>query len=198
MQRNNDSIVVSSRIRFARNLASEKYPNMLDEDNGNKVFRRVANALDGEGKVYKLSELKDADTQIMLEKHLISQKLIVNKDISGVVLSADERIAIMINEEDHLREQCILPGFALDEAYKILDKIDTELDKKLGFAFDPELGYLSCSITNVGTALKASVMLFLPGLSLSGKISAIANNTKQIGIELRGSKGEESEVTLEI
>ena len=193
MQKNNNSVVVSSRVRFARNLASEKFPNMLDEENGERVFCRVANAAENLGKVFRLNKLPLLDANIMVEKHLISQKLITNSDISGVVLSSDERIAIMINEEDHLREQCILPGLSLEEAYKTLDQIDTELDKKLGFAFDPELGYLTSSITNVGTALKASVMLFLPGLSLSGKISAIANNAKQIGIELRGSKGEESD-----
>lgn len=193
MQKINNSVVVSSRIRFARNLASEKFPKMLDAESGEKVFCRIANAVEGIGKVYRLSKLSEADASIMFEKHLISQKLILNKDISGVVLSSDERIAIMINEEDHLREQCILPGLSLEEAYGVLNKIDTDLDKKLGFAFDPELGYLSSSITNVGTGLKASVMLFLPGLSISGKIAAITNNAKQIGIELRGSKGEGSE-----
>jgi len=193
MQKNNNSVVVSSRIRFARNLASEKFPHMLDSVNGERVFCRIANAVEKLGKVYRISELPENDAGIMLEKHLISPRLIKNKDISGVVLSADERISIMINEEDHLREQCILPGFALEEAYKTLDQIDSDLDQKLGFAFDPNLGFLSSCITNVGTGMRASVMLFLPGLSLSGKIASIANNAKQIGIELRGAKGEESE-----
>ena len=193
MQKNNNSIVISSRIRFARNLASEKFPHMLGKEDGKRVFCRIANAAETLGKVYRLCDLPEIDAGIMLEKHLISPRLTANSDISGVVLSSDEHISIMINEEDHLREQCILPGLALEEAYQTLDKIDTMLDQKLGFAFDPALGYLSSCITNVGTGLRASVMLFLPGLSLSGKIASIAKNAKQIGIELRGSKGEESE-----
>ena len=193
MQKNSNSVVISSRIRFARNLASEKFPNMLDTQNGQRVFCRIANALEFLGKVYRLKDLPENDTGIMLEKHLISPRLVSNSDISGVVLSNDEKISIMINEEDHLREQCIVPGLALEEAYQVLDKIDSTIDQKLGFAFDPQLGYLSSCITNVGTAMRASVMLFLPALSLSGKISSIASNAKQIGIELRGAKGEESE-----
>lgn len=195
MQKTNNSIVVSTRIRFARNIADSLFPHKLSTDDGNNVFTKTANAIEGvfKQKVYKLQNLSSSDLGIMLEKHLISPKLVRHDDISGVALSADETISIMINEEDHLREQCILPGLNLAEAYNRLDQIDTALDSKLGFAFDPALGFLTSCITNVGTGMRASVMLFLPGLSLSGKIATLAQNANQIGLTIRGEKGEESD-----
>ena len=195
MQKNNNSIVLSSRIRLARNINSEVFPHKLSVENGYRVFCKIANAVEGlfMQKVYKLSELQENDFLIMQEKHLISPKLIKHSEISGVILSADESVSIMINEEDHVREQCILSGFALEDAYKKLNEIDVALDKKLNFSFDNALGFLTSCISNVGTGLRASIMMFLPALSISGKIDALKESLNQKGIVLRGAKGEESE-----
>lgn len=197
MQKNNNSIVVSSRIRFARNLSSELFPHILNTENGYRVFCKVANSLEGmfSQKVYKLSELSEVDFGLMQEKHLISPGLVKHSAISGVVVSSDETISVMINEEDHLREQCILPGLALEQAYQIIDVLDSRLDKKLGFAFDPSIGFLTACVSNVGTGMRASVMMFLPALSLTGKISALKSSLAEKGIVLRGAKGEASEET---
>ena len=194
MQKNN-SIVISSRIGFARNLANEKFPHMLSSDDGYRIFCKVANAIDGlfKQKIFQLNSLSNDDVNIMFEKHLISNKLIENANISGVVLSSDETISVMINEEDHIREQCILNGLNLEQAYSILESIDNKLDEKLGFAFDPNLGFLTSCISNVGTGLRASVMMFLPALSLSGKIDMLKDSLKKLGLTFRGEKGEGSD-----
>ena len=195
MQKNNNSIVVSSRVRLARNLSAEVFPHTLGAESGYRVFCKIANALEGmfPQKVYQLSELSESDFGIMQEKHLISPALVRHSAISGVVLSADESISMMINEEDHLREQCIFPGLALEQAYQKIDAIDSKLDQNLAFAFDQSLGFLTACASNLGTGMRASVMMFLPALSLTGKISALSDSLKSKGIVLRGSKGEESE-----
>ena len=126
------------------------------------------------------------------EKHLISEKLILNKDKSAFILDKDEIVSIMINEEDHLRMQYIVGGLNLKKAYEEVDKIDNLLEEKLEFVFDSNLGYLTACPTNAGTGLRASVMLHLPALNETKEIESVFNAVSKIGMTIRGLYGEGS------
>lgn len=189
------SIVVSSRIRLARNLAQAKFARKIDAVQQVAVMKKVIFALDSvfPHKVYSIANLSSIDTGVMLEKHLISPNLARNKESGAVVLSLDESISIMINEEDHLRAQCILPGLCLDKACETLMEIDDKLNNSLDFAFDTNLGFLTSCVSNLGTAMRASVMMFLPALSIAGKIGKVTEGIQKLGLSIRGAFGEESD-----
>lgn len=197
MSRNSfsSSIVISSRVRLARNLLQSKFPSAIESDQGFTVLKKIVAALDSvfAHKVYSISNLSSVDAGVMLEKHLISPRLVSNKEHGAVVVNADESVSIMINEEDHVRAQCILPGLCLDEACEKLMAIDDKLNEALEFAFDQNLGFLTACVSNLGTGMRASVMMFLPALSLAGKISKITDNVQKLGLSVRGVFGEESE-----
>jgi protein arginine kinase len=129
----------------------------------------------------------------MKERHLISSNLIENASCGAALINQDESVSIMVNEEDHVREQCFMRGLMLKEAYAKLDKIDDDLSKNLDLAFDKDLGYITACPTNLGTGMRASVMMFLPALSVSGKISALIKETEKLGLTVRGLYGEGSE-----
>lgn len=186
------SIVVSSRIRLARCLDKYVFPSRLTSEQGFALTKKIVDPLlklDGY-KVYAMNTLPKVDAMVMHEKHLISRELVENHDFSAVVLSPDETISIMVNEEDHIREQCILKGLSLMQAYKQLSQIDELLLSSLDMAYDSSLGFLNSCVTNVGTGIRASVMMFLPALSLSNSISQVINSLASQGIEVRGVYGE--------
>lgn len=188
------SIVMSSRIRLARCLAKIPFPSRLSDEKGAEVLVQINNALKQlKLTLYKCKNLPEIDSELLREKHLISRDLIERKEMSGVLLSDDETIAIMINEEDHIREQCIVPGLALSQAYDKLNRIDDELLANLDIAFDSELGFLNSCITNVGTGMRASVMLFLPALTMLGEMNAHINSLSNQGFTVRGVYGEGSD-----
>ena len=178
-----DNIVVTSRIRIARNIINMPFVN-TDEVSANEVVSAVGNTLMNMGnyKVYKMDSISDVDGKVMLEKNLVTKELLANKSSGAVVLRSDEVVSVLVNEEDHVREQVILPGLALDKAYKLIDEVDDELSDKLEFAYDESLGYLTSSVSNIGTGLKASVILFLPALSLSSQIDKVINSVKSKGL----------------
>lgn len=190
-----NSVVVSSRIRLARSLKNYLSPAMLQGEDGYKVIKEIADAVMplGEYKVFTMQNLPALDAEVMQEKHLISSNLLENKDHGAVILSEDETISVMVNEEDHIRAQCFLKGLTLDKAYEKLNKIDDEIINKLNVAFDESLGFLNTCITNVGTGMRASVMLFLPALTLTNQISYIINNLSKQGLTVRGAFGEGSD-----
>jgi protein arginine kinase len=128
----------------------------------------------------------------MKEKMLISEALIENRECGAALISADKSVSVMINEEDIIREQCFMKGLRLSEAYRKILKIDTELSKNLDVAFDKRFGYLTACPTNLGTGLRASVLLFLPALTESGKIKALLKEVEKIGLTVRGAYGEGS------
>ena len=189
------SIVVSSRIRLARCLSNVVFPSRLTNDQGFVVTKKITDQILplGDFKVYTMNTLPKTDAMVMHEKHLISLELLKEHDFSAVVLSQDESISIMINEEDHIREQCILKGLSLIEAYNKLNAIDEVLISKLDVAFDSDFGFLNSCVTNIGTGMRASVMMFLPALSMSGEIQNIINNLAREGMVVRGVYGENSE-----
>ena len=186
--------IIMTRIRLARNLRG--YPfKIKDELLGKEVVKKVNRALvrSDTFNLYFMSNLSDVKLEAMKERHLISQNLIENQTCGAALINQDESVSIMVNEEDHVREQCFMTGLRLTEAYEKLDKIDDDLSKNLDVAFDQKFGYLTACPTNLGTGMRASVMMFLPALSTSGKISALVKEAQKLGLTVRGLYGEGSQ-----
>jgi protein arginine kinase len=141
----------------------------------------------------QLNELSATEKQVLVERHLISREHAAKGMGSAVVINAAQTLSIMVNEEDHLRMQAITCGFDLPQTFQLIDRIDTMLESQLDFAFDEELGYLTACPTNVGTGMRASVMVHLPGLVLSEQINQVVNSVNKIGLAVRGLYGEGTE-----
>lgn len=191
-----DSIAISSRIRLARNVDGLKFYTKLQSDvDASYIISSVMKTLE-KFDVFNFFRLRDLplnECNALFEKHLISKELIENKDISAVAISEDEKIIVMINEEDHIREQCIERGFNLYKPYRRLNKIDDELLSTLPIAFDKKLGFITASPSNLGTGMRASVMVFLPGMEALNKIEEIKTKASQNGLTVRGIYGEGSQ-----
>lgn len=189
-----NSIVISSRVRLARNFKDLPFPNKLsDLESANSVSRAIFEILGEDYEYRRLKHLSLNQCLMLLERHIISKELIDNKDISGYAISPDESIIIMINEEDHLREQCILNGFELKNCYEKISKIDDLILNKIDMAFSKDLGFLTACPTNVGTGMRASVMLFLPALTMNGAMKQLIESLNQNGLTVRGIYGEDSD-----
>lgn len=193
----NDDVVVSSRIRLARNLKNEKFPIKMTPDEAQAVVEKIKNAvldsnttLANDYTFFKMKDIPDIEQNVLIEKHLISPALSKNEDMSAFMLSKDEKSTIMINEEDHIRLQVLGNGLCLDKCWDKADKIDDVLEEKLEYAFDNELGYITSCPTNLGTGMRASVMLHLPALALTNQIEKVLLAVSQIGIAVRGVYGE--------
>lgn len=185
--------IITTRVRLARNLAG--YPfRIKDESVARDVIKKVNRALVkcDTFNLFYISNLSDLTTEAMKERHLLSRNLIDNVECGAALINKDESLSIMINEEDVIREQCFMDGLRLKEAYKRLSLIDDELNKNLNLAFDERFGYLTACPTNLGTGLRASVMMFLPTLTESGKIRDVVRNASAAGLTVRGLYGEGS------
>lgn len=194
------SIVISTRIRLARNLRDCPFPGRLSQQGSEKVIEKVKNAIKNSNSsiasdfsFIKLDNLTPTQSVSLVERHLVSPEFISNTSGRALLLSKDESISIMINEEDHIRLQVIADGLSLEQAYDTADRLDTLLDENLDFAFDEKLGYLTQCPTNLGTGMRASVMLHLPALEKSRAISRIAGNLSKLGLTIRGAHGEGTE-----
>lgn len=188
-------IVISSRIRLARNFEDFNFPIRLSDDDAKKVVANVWNSLNV-GNNFVLHTLSKMDINSCvkyLERHMISRELLDNKDISAFITNKAENVVVMINEEDHVREQCILKGFALDEAYEKLCEIDKSICENNKIAWSEELGYLTACPSNLGTGMRASVMMFLPALTKTGAIGEVIKTYQELGFAVRGCLGEGSE-----
>ncbi len=199
---NEGDIVLSTRVRLARNLTEYPFPIRLDEAQKKDIGNTVKDILDSE-KTYQLnfinmSSLSAAETVSLAEKHLISPEFACDTLGRSLLLSDEEDISIMICEEDHIRIQTVYPGLSLEEAFEAAFKIDGILEDKLSYAFDENLGYLTQCPTNIGTALRASVMLHLPALNKKGAMQRLSTTVAKLGLTLRGSYGEGSEVSGDI
>ena len=187
-------IVMSTRIRLARNLNEYPFPSKLDTVGKDKVNSLVKSTLfesDNAGLSYiEMKDLSRLQAVSLAERHLISPEFAAKKDGSALILSDDESVSIMLCEEDHIRLQVMKSGLALEEAYDIANKLDNVIDAKLDYAFDERIGYLTQCPTNLGTAMRASVMLHLPGLGKSGQITKIAATVSKLGLIIRGAYGE--------
>lgn len=190
-------VVLSTRVRLARNLDEFPFPARLDAAGKNKVNSIIKSTLfENDGKDFSYIEMKDLtrlQAVSLAERHLISPEFASKKEGSALILSADESVSIMLCEEDHIRLQVMKAGLALEEAYDIADKLDSIIDGKVKYAFDERIGYLTQCPTNLGTAMRASVMLHLPALTRCGQISRLANTVSKLGLTIRGAYGEGSQ-----
>lgn len=193
-------VVISSRVRLARNFENYPFPIKMNTEQGKKVLDETKDAiLNGNSAISKdfafvdIQGLDNIDRQTMVEKHLVSPQLADGHNNCGVLISNDERISIMVNEEDHLRIQCMFPGFQIDKAWDLCDKVDTLLEERIDMAYNADYGYLTCCPTNLGTGIRASAMLHLPALMMTGYIRSILEACGKIGIAVRGLYGENTE-----
>jgi protein arginine kinase len=193
-----DRIVMSSRVRLARNIKTAAFPGWAKKPERVRVLELIRPVVEG------LPEMKDSfsevmdtlsalDKQILVERHLISREHAAKGAGSGLVLNRDETLCFMINEEDHLRMQALRPGLQIRQAWMAIDQADSALDKKLDYAFTAELGYLTACPTNLGTGVRVSAMLHLPGLVLAEQINPIIQSVNKLGLAVRGLYGEGTE-----
>lgn len=190
---NFDKVVVSSRVRLARNFKGIPFPQRLNDVNArNLIIKAADNAATFQHDLLLMSEVNNIERLSLVERHLISIDLINHVDMGALILSKDESISVMINEEDHIRAQCILKGMNLRECYKTIDKYDNALSNEMPIAYDSDFGYLTACLTNVGTGMRASAMLFLPAITLSNVIENYVSHASRMGITVRGVYGERS------
>lgn len=190
-----ENIAVSTRVRLARNFADYPFPHRLqDEEAAYEIIRILHTALERVEKfdLYEMRSLSPEKAELLIERNLISSDLLNHRAISAALVSRDERISVMINEEDHIREQYFLTGFDLRRAYERIAGIDDLISETIPFAYEEELGYLTACPTNLGTGLRASVMVFLPALARGDKMRRICPLLKRKGLTVRGAFGEGS------
>lgn len=197
---NFNGIVISSRIRLARNLRAYKFPGRITYEESQQVISDVNGAVlranDHANEFFEqmdMSLISQLDKIAMMERHVISPNFIRAKRPTGLVLSKDESISIMINEEDHIRIQSMEIGMNLEKALESAFHIDQLLEEKLGIAYDTNLGYLTACPTNVGTGLRASYMIHLPALETTGKLKFLLDAIAKFGLTVRGMYGEGSD-----
>jgi len=189
------NIVMSSRIRLARNLANIPFPNKAGKKELNDILATVQNAMSTvdylkKSIFLKINELDNVDKQFLIERHLMSHEHASNPDGKALIVSEEEVLSIMINEEDHLRIQVMQSGFNLDETWKIADTIDDSLSQKLDLAYSLHWGYLTACPTNTGTAMRGSVMLHLPALVMTKQINKVLAAISKLSFASRGFYGE--------
>lgn len=185
--------IVTTRIRLARNLANAPFK-LTDERAARGVIKAVERALAGVEnlKLLYIKDLSSMSLEAMKERHAISLNLMENRESGAVLINEDESVSVMVNEEDVIREQCIMKGLRLAEAYRRLERVDDVLSKNLDLAYDEKYGYLTACPTNLGTGMRASVMMFLPALTESGKIKKVKAEIESRGLTVRGLYGEGS------
>jgi len=197
-----EDIVITSRVRMARNLEEYPFPAKIDAKQSERLINTIKDTVfDKKGDMadrflyFNIPNLSPIDKMILVEKHLISKELVESRRLSGAMISKDEKISIMVNEEDHLRIQSLMHGMMLDEALDVCNDMDDFLDKKIDFAFNDRLGYLTSCPTNIGTGIRASVMMHLPAIVMTGYVRGILEACSKVGITIRGLYGENTEAT---
>ncbi len=191
----NSDIVISSRIRLARNLDKIPFPHWANKKQAEEVFLKVEEAkakIDflKNSTTFLLADLDSVDKQFLVERHLMSYEHAQKKDSKALIVDDEEIISIMVNEEDHLRIQVMQSGFNIFEAWNIINQLDDYLSKELSFAFSSEWGYLTCCPTNTGTGMRGSVMLHLPALVMTKQINRVFEAIAKLSFTTRGLYGE--------
>ncbi len=190
-----ERVVASTRIRLARNFAEYPFPNRLsDTAVAREIVRLIGGALQHSDtfRLYYMNEILTDTAEYLKERHLISQALINNRNIGAAYITPDESISIMVNEEDHVRAQYFLNEFNLKRAYEMMAGIEENISATIPFAYDERLGYLTACPSNLGTGLRASVMLFLPALTRTDKMKDVLPLLNKLGLTVRGAFGEGS------
>ena len=192
-------IVISSRIRLARNLSEFPFVRKCSDSDKLAIETRVAELINQDSKwsdpvrYYRVDEMNDLDRQFLVERQLISRELAESNGARSVLIDSDEKFSVMINEEDHLRIQAVQSGLDLTEAWHRINAIDDFIDSCLHYAFHPRFGYLTACPTNVGTGMRVSVMLHLPALVMTQELEKVFRSLQKINLAVRGLYGEGSE-----
>lgn len=196
----NGDVVISTRIRLARNLEEYPFPIRCTNEARKKIVEKVKDAVLNNNSVISsrfscidVDNINAGEKVSLVERHLVSPEFISEKSEKSLLLLDDESVSIMVNEEDHIRLQVMCEGFELDKAYEQASRIDTLLDERLKFAFSENLGYLTQCPTNLGTGMRASVMLHLPALQTTKAMRKISENLSKLGLTIRGTYGEGTE-----
>src|SRR6476659_8744939 len=193
-------IVISSRIRLARNIAGYHFLTKCTRHQRTSLEHRVRDVILNAGLVAQmlyvdLDNAPDVDRHLLVERHLISKHHAAAEGSRGVAVGENETLSIMVNEEDHLRIQVLRSGLQLEEAWDQINQLDDALEARLDWAFHPRFGYLTACPTNVGTGIRVSVMLHLPALKLTGEIDKVFRAAKEMKLAVRGLYGEGTEAT---
>ncbi len=194
--------VISSRVRLARNVEGVPFPHLMTHDQAEQVIAMAVSAFRspeaakmdlGDCELVRLSDLSALDRHVLVEKHLISPNLAQSETNGAVIIGAGESISVMLNEEDHIRIQCLYPGLQLGEALRLANKVDDLLESKMEYAFSEKHGYSTACPTNVGTGMRASVMVHLPGLVINNQAGRVLSTVIKLGFLVRGLYGEGTE-----
>lgn len=191
-------IVLSTRIRLARNIAGHVFPHAMNDEEALTVEKEISGFLEGSNlagekiSYFSLNQLANVEKEVLIEKHLISPAFAQMNSGRGVAVSENHKLSIMVNEEDHLRIQVLMPGNNLAEALQIANEIDDYLEEHLDIAYKDKFGYLTSCPTNVGTGLRVSVMVHLPALVLNNQIQQVLGALAPLGLAVRGLYGEGS------
>lgn len=194
-----NDIVMSSRIRLARNIKNRIMPTLMNQDQAKEIkdlvydhIKKSNSSISHQFENYDMDRISLLERQVLVEKHLISPDL-ANSNIGSAIIKQDEEISIMINEEDHIRIQCILPGFQLNQVWEMANRMDDLIEEGIPISYDEQWGYLTACPTNIGTGMRASVMLHLPCTVLAGQINSLIQAITKVGLTMRGLYGEGSE-----
>ena len=189
------NIVMSSRVRLARNLSKKPFTNKATKRELTETAEAIQTVMNGidhfKGAMFfRIGELDNIDRKFLIERHLMSHEHATNPDGKGLVVSAEEILSVMVNEEDHMRIQVMQSGFNLEETWQIINAIDDKLSEKLDFAYSPSWGYLTACPTNTGTGMRGSVMLHLPALVMTKQINKVLAAISKLSFTTRGFYGE--------
>ena len=193
-------IVISSRIRLARNLEKFPFATRATKASQGEVLKIVKEGLSQAASlkdplIFEIGELDEVDRQFLVERHLVSREHIVHADHKAVAIGKGEVISIMMNEEDHLRIQAMQSGLNLQDAWALIDALDDELSEAIPYAYSTDWGYLTCCPTNTGTGMRASVMVHLPALVITKQINKVLHTITKLGLTARGLYGEGTEAS---
>ena len=193
-------IVMSSRIRLARNLEKLPFATRSTKQSQGEVLRIVKEALAHsltmkKHLLFEIGQLNEVDRQFLVERHLVSREHVLHADHKAVAIGQNEAVSIMINEEDHLRIQVMQSGLNLQDAWNLIDSLDDELSENIPYAYSSDWGYLTCCPTNTGTGMRASVMLHLPALVITKQINKVLHTITKLGLTARGLYGEGTEAS---
>ncbi len=191
-------VAVSSRVRFARNFSDIPFSAKMTQKHQAMLVKRMQEIISnymtyGKLMFADMTTMHPVDRVSLMERHLISPELAESKGNSGAYINETENVSIMINEEDHIRIQAIFSGILLEKAYKVCDDIDSVIAEKSDYAFDSKYGYLTSCPTNIGSGMRASVMLHLPALVMTGYMKSILESCNKLGVAVRGIYGENSD-----
>lgn len=190
-------VVISTRIRLARNIKDFRFPNKYSKEESKKILEKIEEITPSLGyglKFIKLENLDDITKISLIEKHLLSPEFAMSKkENQAMLINEEENICIMINEEDHIRMQVFAAGFDLENLLNLSIELDQKLENLINYAYSEKYGYLTSCLTNIGTGMRASVMVHLPALTITGNIGKVLQAANNFGMNIRGIYGEGSQ-----